>query len=291
MKDPTIYHLLPNQRDPIVNTATPIISAYIFPKVGSIVDTSTLVLVIDGMTYTGLGTRYNFLAKQLVHTLASPLQNGNHTITLLAGANADTVNFTTQVGFVQLTNEFPFTTWKSSWTLYGLVQDTTVTFARIIRNGVDTFSAAVTNGSFSAIADSSGSMKISSPLVFIRRVNHSPYAVITFNEAFDHITLSALSSTDPDSSQILTFLWSTDSSNPEYIAGVDGATNPGIDLAKSATPGEYYFAMIATDSTGNADTTRNYFTLNSDKSFSIPTIASNPGWARRARIYFLFPKW
>jgi hypothetical protein len=58
-KDPTIYQFLPNQRNPIVTTPTPTISAYIFPKVGGAVDTAALSLTIDGTDYPGLGAFYN----------------------------------------------------------------------------------------------------------------------------------------------------------------------------------------------------------------------------------------
>lgn len=60
VKDPTIFHFLPNQRQPIVNTAMPEISAYIFPKVGTSVDTASISLTIDTSTFTNMGSDYNF---------------------------------------------------------------------------------------------------------------------------------------------------------------------------------------------------------------------------------------
>lgn len=93
VKDPTIYHLLPNQRSGIVNTNTPTISAYIFPMVGSVVDTAALSLTINNDTYNNIGSSYNFITKQLNFIPPAPLPDGAYTVILNAGANADTVNF------------------------------------------------------------------------------------------------------------------------------------------------------------------------------------------------------
>jgi glycosidase len=304
-KDPTIYQFLPNQRNPIVNSSYPTISAYIFPKVGTQLDTSLLSLRIDSVSYTGLGVSYNFITRQFAFTPPSALPNGNHTVILTAGTTSDTVTFTTRGGFVQLLNQFPFTTLKNTWPLNGTVGDSLLTSVRIIRNMTDTFIVPVTNKSFSynaalnegantfvALADSAGILKSSSPVVFYRKINHLPNAVITFSQSVDKITLSSSTSTDPDSGQSnqLTYQWSVDPANPEYISGVDGSTSTSISVNKPTTSGEYYFTLIANDPNGNKDTTRNYFILLDDKSVVLPTLSSNPSWARKARMYFLFPK-
>jgi len=305
VKDPTIYQLLPNQRNPLVLSGTPTISAYIFPKVGSAVDTSSLSLTIDGTTYSGIGSSYNVLTSQLAFIPGAPLPNGSHTVILHAGTNADTVTFTTQSGYVQLLNQFPFTTRKTEWRLNGIVEDTAITSVKIVRNGVDTFTTSVTNNAFSynasllegnntfrAVADSSGSPKISSPVNYTRMIDHAPFARITFEASLHSVTLHADSSSDPDPGQTLSlqYSWLSDSANPSPVAGVDGSTNSQMTITAPDVPGEYFFRLIAKDTDGNADTTRNYFTLNTDSSVSIPSIASNPGWARNGRIYFLFPK-
>ncbi|MBX2993085.1 MAG: T9SS type A sorting domain-containing protein [Bacteroidetes bacterium] len=98
VKDPTIYHLLPNQRTSTVSTARPTISAFIFPKVGSTFDTTQLSLIIDGNTISGIGSSYDFASKQMNYTLTTDLANGGHTVILQAGATRDTVNFVVQVG-------------------------------------------------------------------------------------------------------------------------------------------------------------------------------------------------
>jgi 1,4-alpha-glucan branching enzyme len=98
LKDPTIYHLLPNQRSGAVSTSLPTISSYIFPKVGSTVDTGSLQIILDGTTYSGIGSGYNFTTKQLTFAPPSPLADGGHTVILKAGTNADTVSFVTSTG-------------------------------------------------------------------------------------------------------------------------------------------------------------------------------------------------
>ncbi|MFQ5585118.1 MAG: alpha-amylase family glycosyl hydrolase, partial [Calditrichia bacterium] len=102
VKEPTIYHLLPNQRQSVVNTNTPTISAYIFPKVGSVVDTSAISLNLNGTVYNALGGNYDFNTQQLVFIPPSPLPDGGYTMILNAGTNADTVNFVIQTGNPQI---------------------------------------------------------------------------------------------------------------------------------------------------------------------------------------------
>ena len=304
LKDPTIYQFVPNNRTPTVTTSAPQISAFIYPKVGSVVDTSLLSMSIDGTTYSGIGLSYDSLTQQLRFTPPSPLGNGSHTAILTTGGSADTVTFLVQAGFVQITNRFPFATWKSSWMLYGLLQDT-ASSVMIVRNGVDTFTTAVTNKQFSfdapliegentfvAVADSAGIPKVSSPVNYTRKINHAPSARISLSETLSNLVLDASLSADPDSGQTatLSFLWSADSSNPEQIAGIDGAAAQVVNVSKPSSPGEYYLTLIVTDENGNKDTTRDFFTLRQDHTFEFSTFASNPDWARKARIYFMFPK-
>jgi 1,4-alpha-glucan branching enzyme len=98
VKDPTIYHLLPNQRSGAVSTSLPTISAYLFPKVGSTLDTASLQLVLDTATYTGIGSLYDSVTRKLTFTPPAPLLDGGHSLILRAGTNSDTVSFITSVG-------------------------------------------------------------------------------------------------------------------------------------------------------------------------------------------------
>ena len=310
VKDPTIYHLLPNQRQPIVNTALPVISAYIYPKVGTSVDTASLSFTIDTTTFTKLGRYYNFGTQQLIFTPPSALSNGSHTAilhaeTLAGGTNADTALFYVQSGFVQLLNQAPLTTWEPQWTLYGRVNDSTITSVNVVRNSTDTFlvsaagksftySVSLLEGSnvFSVVTDSAGMPKVSAPITIYRKVNHSPWANISFADSSGGILLSALSSTDPDSGQSasLMYSWSVDPANPSAVTGVSGSTSGQITVSKPSIHGEYYFGLITTDPDGNKDTTRNYCTVNGDGTVSYPTLASNPSWVNRGRMYLLFFK-
>ena len=98
VRDPTIYHFLPNQRSGILTTQYPTISAYLYPRVGTVLDTSSLSLQIDDTTITNLGSSYNVSTKQLVYTPTFEFAEGGHLMILSAGASADTVSFTIAVG-------------------------------------------------------------------------------------------------------------------------------------------------------------------------------------------------
>jgi glycosidase len=101
------------------------------------------------------------------------------------------------------------------------------------------------------------------------------------------VTLSAASTTDPDSQTVTNFKWLDD---PVYSLGLSGKTGVTTTVTKPANPGEYYFGLVAIDPDGNADTTRSYFIIKADGSVQNPVIQNNPQWAKQARVYFLFPK-
>ena len=306
-KDPVIYLLLPNQLQSVQTTSTPTLSSYIYPKVGSTVDTSSIRLIVDGTTIAGLGAYFNPASARLSYTPATPLANGPHTLIIQAsssagGSNGDTVTFRTQSGFVQITNPGGYATRTTQRTLYGLVQGMSVTQVTIVRNNTDTATASVSAGKFTAVvplaeglntfrafADSSGTQVVSSPVTFTRIVSHTPNALISFN---DHgsIDLQATGSTSPDAGRTLKFMWGEDPSNPAVIGGINGNTSPVVTVSRPSVQGEYYFSLVATDTSGNSDTTRNYFTLGPTPPISIPTIASVPRWEREGRMYTMFFK-
>ncbi len=310
LKDPTLYQILPNQRTGIVLTGTPTVTAYIFPKVGAAVDTSTLQIIIDGTIYAGIGTHYVASTKQLSYTIPSPLSNGSHTMILragtnLGGSNSDTVTFLSQAGYVQITTQGGFPTRNPTRLLRGIVQNLSVTSARIVRNNTDTTVVSVASGNYSAtvnlveglnsfiaLADSNGTLISSSSTTFTYLVNHGPTAQITYLDLSSTIQLQATGSTDPDSgqTQTLTFQWSEDPNNPAPIGGINSATTPTVTVSRPATPGEYYFGLIATDTQGNRDTTRNYFILRSTPPILLPALASVPQWVREGRLYEMFFK-
>ena len=305
VKDPTIYQFVPNQVSGLVKTGTPVITAYIFPKVGASVDTSTISVTVDGTQYNKIGAHYDTSSKQLTFPIPSLLQNGKHTVLLSVGSSAgsinkDTVSFTTQAGFIQITTQGGNVTYNPVRTLRGAVMDTSIHSVKLIRNSKDTVSVSVTNGlysvvdtlvegmnSFRAIVNANGVFMSSDSVLFTLHVNHTPYAKASMSSfTSSQVTLSAAGSTDPDG-KTLTFTWIDDSKTPLLLNGRHGST---VTITKPTQAGEYYFYLIASDSSGLADTTRSYFIVNDDGSCISPTIVSNPEWARRARVYFLFPK-
>lgn len=310
LRDPTLYQVLPNQRTGIVPTGTPTVTAYVYPKVGATVDTSSLQIRIDGAAFGGIGASYNTLTKQLSYTIPSPLANGSHTMIVRAatsagGSNADTVTFVSQVGFVQITSQGGFSTLNPTRVLRGIVQNVSVTEVKIVRNGTDTTVATVSNGrysttvnlveglnSFRSLADSGGTLLSSDPVTYTYLINHAPNALISFLDQGTTVQLQATTSTDPDSgqSQTLTFLWSEDPTNPAPIGGVNGSAASTITVATPATEGEYYFGLIAQDADGNRDTTRNFFTVRIGQPIGTPTFSSVPQWVRAGRLYEMFFK-
>jgi glycosidase len=310
VKDPTLYQLLPNQRNSVVTTGTPTVTAFIYPKVGAAIDTSTLQIRIDGTPYTGIGASYNSSTKQLSYAIPVPLPNGSHTMilsagTTLGGSNADTVTFISQAGYVQITTQGGFPTRNPTRLLRGIVQNASVPIVRIVRNNTDTTLVTTSNGAYSAnvnfveglntfrsLADSNGTLVSSAPVTFTYIVNHSPTALITLQDQGGTIQLQATGSTDPDpgQTQTLTFSWSEDSNNPAPVGGVNGSTSPTITITRPATQGEYYFGLIATDVDGHRDTTRNYFTIRSSQPVATPTLAAVPQWVREGRLYEMFFK-
>jgi cyclomaltodextrinase len=304
-KDPTIYHLLPNQRLTSVKTATPTISAYLFPKVGASVDTSTIVITIDGTPYTHIGALYDSSSKQLLFPVPEPLENGKHTVILSAGSssgavNADTVEFSVQAGFVQITTQGGYATHNPIRFLRGVTEDTSIHTAKIIRNNSDTTVVSVNNGVFSltdtlseglntfkAVVDTNGTSVSSAPVSFTYLVNHRPYAqasVVFSTES--EVVLFAGGSTHPDNGT-LSYQWMDD---PRTPLGLSGQTGKQVSVLKPTEPGEYYYALIVSDSSGVADTARFYFTLKKNGQYENPGYASNPMWVKQARVYFLFPK-
>jgi glycosidase len=223
----------------------------------------------------------------------------------MGGSSADTVNFYSLAGYVQITTQGGFVTRHPTRRVRGVVQNTSVTTARIVRNNADTTDVAVSNGSYSAtlnlvegentfrtLADSSGTLLSSSPVTFTFFVNHSPTARISYQDLGATVELRATTSTDPDTgqTQTLTFLWSEDPNNPAPIGGINGSTVSTITINRPAISGEYYFGLIATDVNGNRDTTRNYFTVRASQPIVTPTLASVPQWVREGRLYEMFFK-
>ena len=192
VRNPTIYQFIPNQRTGVQNTATPVISAYLFPRVGAAVDTGSIQLEIDGTLFTGIGGQYNVLTGLFSFTPPAPLRNGEHTVILRIGVAADTVRFTTSAGFVQITTRGGYSTVNNSASVRGLVQDTAAIVVRLVRNGSDTTTGTATGGrwvitdsltaganEFRAVVDSAGVRILSDPITITYAVSHAPVARVS----------------------------------------------------------------------------------------------------------------
>jgi len=301
--NPTIYQLVPNERTGITASTNPTISAYLFPKVGAALDTSTITLRVGAKLYSGLGRFYNPTSKQFSFPIPDRLPNGIHKVILSAGSSADSVSIAVQAGYVQITNLSGFVTRNPQRVLYGVVQDAAIHSIRVVRNDVDTTSVNASLGNFvdtvqlrerlntfkAVTRDSNNTLQVSDPVSFTYLVNHAPDASIYFIGAGPNVIFNA-QGIDPDSGQVSTFLWSQDSRNPQQIAGVNGSKGQQFSVSKPTVPGEYYFTLIASDPDGNKDTTRSFFTILDDGTFQGSSLATVPRWVTQGRLYEMFFK-
>ena len=92
IRNPTIHYLLPNSTTAsgVVRTRFPQITAYLFPSISSSVDTSTILVTIDGNDYENIGSYYDSATKQFSFTLPDPLGDGEHQLILYAESTVGT---------------------------------------------------------------------------------------------------------------------------------------------------------------------------------------------------------
>ena len=306
---PTIFLLRPNEKSAIVNQQYPTISAYVFPALNSVVDSTSMTFWIDASAYPISAAAYNQTTKLVSFKSPAPLENGTRKIKLAVKhfggpIVSDSATVTVIAGAIQILNQSGYTTVKDTVVINLSVEDTLIHSVQLVHNGTDSQSVNIVGGKlskkvglsegtnlFRAVAkDSNGATILSSQYAITRFVNHAPNALITVIPKGASLTLSSANSTDPDSTETsaLSFLWSVDVKNPEIISGVEGSTAAKIDITTPKAPGEYYFGLIAADPSGKKDTTRSYFIVNGDGSVTIPAINSNPEWVRMGRIYEMF---
>ncbi|MEX0603055.1 MAG: alpha-amylase family glycosyl hydrolase, partial [Bacteroidota bacterium] len=305
--NPTIFQLVPNQRTGIVREGNPVISAYLFPVVGGEVDADSITVTVGTSVYTNLGSFYDPTTRKFAFQVPDRVPNGTHTVYLTAGANTDSVTITVQAGFIQITNLGSFSTRNPLRTIYGIVEDTSITTVTLVQNETDSTEVPVVSGRYSSVVtlveglntfkavvvvDSVDTTRVSDPVTFTYVVSHAPTAVVTFSPSGDDVVFDASQSTDPDSTQVgdLTFLWKEDPANPVPIAGVDGSVLGNFAVPKPTVPGDYAFWLVVTDPDNNKDTTRNYFTITGDGNVRVVSNATIPDWARYGRMYELFFK-
>ncbi len=302
VQDPTIFHLLPNHLVLVgtIRTSRPTITANIFPMVGTDIDTASISLRVDSVTYASLGSYYDSETKKLSFPLPSILSNGAHKMWLTAGSVSDSSTFSVGANPVQIETP-PFVTRKSVYVTAGFLIrpdgggiDSAITSVTISVNDSGR-AISVSNGIFidsTALGEGDNLIVVSidhgSDSVLVQRVvNHTPWAGATAQLSGNSVKLDTAGCYDPDGQPLSDFKWLDDD---VHALGLNGRTGANVSVAKPSAPGEYYFGLIVTDPDGHADTTRSYFIVNDDGSISNPGIVSNPEWAKRARIYFLFPK-
>jgi len=232
------------------------------------------------------------------------LADGMHTFSLLVSngstSKTDSVRFEVRARPVQIQTP-SFTTRKPTYITAGIVlkpdgsgPDSSLSSIIVTVKGTAKVVPAA-HGSFldtTAIDEGQNWIVVSTSLgkdsVLVNRiVNHTPFAEATAKLSGSSVTLDASMSSDPGGQTLTNFKWLDD---PLYPLGLNGATTVSASVAKPNLPGEYYYGLIATDPDGNADTTRSYFIVNDNGSIANPAISSNPEWAKRGRIYFLFPR-
>ncbi len=313
IKDPTIHYLLPNNTlaSGTVRSSFPEISAYIFPTVNGSVDTSTIVVTIDGTDYTGIGSGYDSESHLFTYIPSQPLEDGPHTLKLTAGSDAgnsnfDTTSFVVSANLVQFFT-LPAETWKPRWRLQGGIFssnggfDSTVISAQIIRPDT-TWNVRVINGkvdttldllpgdnSFILQAQIGQHLQQSQPLDIFRKTQQNPFAQINISQNGSLIDLDGTASSDPQG-QNLTYLWKEDAGNPEPL-GINGTTSSLVSVPLPSVSGEYYLQLRVEDTEGNADSSRIFFSVDAASGqLTAPGLENNPQWVREGRVYLMFIK-
>ncbi|MGE5314577.1 MAG: alpha-amylase family glycosyl hydrolase [Acidobacteriota bacterium] len=279
----------------VVKSSRPSITAGIFRPAGA--PSPAIAMRMDGSSIANAASYYDAASGILTYKPSAPVSDGMHTFTLTVSAGSitktDSVVFETRGRTVQIQSP-SFTTRKNVFVTSGIV----LTALDSVTVGVNGTSkrVRVTNGSFTdstqlfegkntiVVSGGDGTDSIS----VTRIVNHAPYARAEVAYAgASTVTLSASNSTDPDGEALWNFTWMDDPSAP---LGLNGKNGVMATVPKPKAPGEYYFMLIARDTTGNADTTRSYFIIDAEGSYKNPSYADNPSWAKKARVYFMFPK-
>ena len=285
----------------VVGTNAPYLSAGIFRPAG--MPPLTVSAFVDGQPVDSTGV---YLDSTGIFTFkpANGLADGMHVFRLQVTdgvlTKADSVLFEVRARPVQIQTP-SFVTRKRVYVTAGIVLkpdgsglDSSVTSVTISVNDTPR-TIPVLNGKFldsTSLAEGINRIRIASELgadsiIVTRVVDHAPFARALATLDGSTIRLDASATVDPDSQAVSSFTWLDD---PEVPVGLNGQTGAIASVTRPANPGEYYYGLIATDPDGHADTARLYFVVKEDGSVLNPSIADNPSWAKRARVYFLFPK-
>ena len=299
---PYVLESTPSGNKFVTNTGVPRLSAGIFQPAGS--PPPAILATLDGSPLPDPLNSYDTTSGILTYVPLVSIPDGNHVFKLVVNAGAqvrtDSVAFEVRARPVQIQTP-SFITRKTTYVTAGVVlkgdgsgPDSSVLSA-IVQVGGNSKQVPVLNGSFAdttLLSDGINIIHVSTPagtdsVRVTRIVNHAPNAQAYAISGGSTILLTAAGSTDPDNQPLSNFRWLDDPVTP---LGLNGATGVNVSIATPVAAGEYYYSLIATDPDGNADTTRNFFVRTADGSIQNPTIASNPSWVKKARVYFLFPK-
>ncbi|NQV15216.1 T9SS type A sorting domain-containing protein [bacterium] len=312
INNPTIHLLLPNSTPAsgVVRSRTPMITAYLFPAIGSEIDTASIVVTIDGLSYSNIGASYDDEVHQLRYIIPDHLADGVHDLEISASSGGspsmDATSFTVQADLVQLFT-LPAQTWKDAWRLQGAIfnaageYDSSISSVDLIR-GDSTWSVSVIDGlidttislltndnEFTIQALIGEEIQSSAPLLIEQRVNHKPTARVHIINAGSVLIFNSDGSVDPDGGEV-DLLWKEDSRNPESF-GLEGSTQWQENLPPPTTAGEYFVSLTVTDMDGDMDSTQGYFFIEEDDgSLDIGSYSDNPQWVKNSRIYLLFFK-
>ena len=285
----------------ICRSNVPLLSAGIFQPANS--PQVTILAKVDDVPISNPLNYFDVTSGIFTYKPAG-LADGMHTFLLLISNGStiktDSVSFEVRARPIQIQTP-SFTTRKPAYITAGIVLkpdgsglDSSLSSITVTVKGIAKI-VQVANGLFldtTTIDEGRNWIIVSTSLgkdsVLVNRiVNHTPFAEATAKLSGISVTLDASMSSDPDGQTLTNFKWLDD---PIFPLGLNGATTVSVSVSKPPMPGEYYYGLIVTDPDGNADTTRSYFIVKSDGSITNPAIASNPEWAKRGRIYFLFPK-
>ncbi len=318
VREPTIYHLVPNAKTGIVETRNPEVSAYLYPSAETSIDASTIVVEVAGFVYDNLEAYFDESSGFFSFQIPDPVPGGQHTLKLSAGAenggmNADSAEFVLEAGFIRILNRSNDMYIRPTIRIDGTVEDAEITQATLRRND-EVIEVAVQDGLFSELieleeglntiyavvpaVDDSVSDHIEIQYVIERR----PKPLVAGSVDGEEITLSIAELNEGNMINVEYMWYPDDSINPETIYA--GGSGESISFPIPELPGEYYFNVDAVNfviadifperfSRVNSNGTwwgsaRTAFTVNEDGSVRFAGTADNPAWVDSAIVYEIY---
>jgi glycosidase len=298
--DPTLFRLLPNMLSGVGHEGRPEISVYVFPAVGSAVDTAGIRLRLDGTEFSGLGSGYDPGRRRLRFTPPLPLRNGEHRVRVSVprpggGIAADSAQFRVQWGTVRFLTIDDTNCLRAVKSVEGVTEDASIASVVLHRNA-DSTVAPVSGSRFSrnlelaegenriwaAAVDGSGVRRVSDTLTIVRRVDHAPRPVLLETLIPGGMLLTARGN-DPDGDRVR-FVWGAPSGVPVRSAFGDSTA----EIRPAGEAGECSVEVSALDPDGNNGRCRALFRILPGGAFEPYGVSSNPRWVRDAVVYEIY---